>query len=58
MPLINFQLFDTGITADDADQKDLQAVYEGMEYSRSIFENLIPLDGAFTEVWPGPNVDH
>jgi len=27
-----------------------------MEYSRSIFENLIPLDGAFTEVWPGPNV--
>jgi len=56
MPLINFNSFDTGITADGADQKDLQAVYEGMEYSRSIFKNLIPLDGAFTEVWPGPNV--
>lgn len=55
-PIINFNSFDTGVTADDADEKDLQAVYEAMEYSRQAFSDLIPLDGSFTEVWPGPNV--
>jgi choline dehydrogenase-like flavoprotein len=56
MPLINFHSFDTGVTEDGADEKDLQAVYEAMEFSRTIFQDLIPLDGGFEEVWPGPNV--
>lgn len=56
MPIINFNSFDTGVTTDGADEKDLQAVYEGMEFSRSIFKDLIPLDGGFEETWPGPNV--
>jgi len=55
-PIINFNSFDTGVTENKADQKDLQAVYEAMEYSRKAFKDRIPLDGAFTEVWPGPNV--
>ncbi|KAF2108257.1 hypothetical protein BDV96DRAFT_653146 [Lophiotrema nucula] len=54
-PIINFNSFDTGITADGADEKDLQALYEGMEFSRKIFNSLIPLDGDFEEVWPGPD---
>ena len=56
MPVINFNSFDTGVTANGVDEKDLQAVYEAMEYSRQAFKDLIPLDGSFTEVWPGPNV--
>jgi choline dehydrogenase-like flavoprotein len=56
MPEINFNSFDTGVTENDADEKDLQAVYEAVEFSRTIFEDLIPLDGGFDEVWPGPNV--
>ncbi|KAJ5984571.1 CAZyme family AA3 [Penicillium waksmanii] len=56
MPIINFNSFDTGVTANDADEKDVQAVYEAMEFSRTIFDDLIPLDGGFDEVWPGPNV--
>ncbi|CDM36431.1 CAZyme family AA3 [Penicillium roqueforti] len=56
MPLINFHSFDTGVTTDGADDKDLQAVYEAMQFSRTIFDDLIPLDGGFEEVWPGPNV--
>lgn len=55
-PLINFNSFDTGTTTDDADGKDLQAVYEAVEYSRRIFKDLVPLDGSFTEVWPGNNI--
>jgi choline dehydrogenase len=55
-PIINFNSFDTGVTTDGADDLDLQAVYEGMEFSRQAFQDLIPLDGSFTEVWPGPNV--
>lgn len=55
-PIINFNYFDTGVTENGADEKDLQAVYEAMEFSRRIFQDLIPLDGNFTEVWPGPNV--
>lgn len=52
-PLINFNNFDAGTTTDGADAKDLQAVYEGMQFSRKIFDSLIPLDGDFEEVWPG-----
>ncbi|KAJ6078483.1 hypothetical protein N7467_008236 [Penicillium canescens] len=56
VPDITFNSFDTGVTENDADEKDLQAVYEAVEFSRTIFEDLIPLDGGFDEVWPGPNV--
>ncbi|KAJ5747012.1 uncharacterized protein N7511_008708 [Penicillium nucicola] len=56
MPEITFNSFDSGVTENDADEKDLQAVYEAVEFSRTIFEDLIPLDGGFDEVWPGPNV--
>lgn len=53
MPIINFNSFDAGVTEDDADEKDLQAVVEAMDFSRQIFKNMIPLQGAFEEVWPG-----
>lgn len=56
MPSINFNYFDTGVTADGADDKDLQAVYEAMQFSRQMFDDLVPLQGDFEEVWPGPNV--
>ncbi|KAJ5743632.1 Glucose-methanol-choline oxidoreductase [Penicillium manginii] len=56
MPIINFNSFDSGVTANDADEKDVQAVYEAMQFSRTIFDDLIPLDGSFDEVWPGANV--
>lgn len=52
-PQINFNNFDAGTTTDGADAKDLQAVYEGLQFSRKIFDSLIPLDGDFEEVWPG-----
>ena len=53
-PIINFNYFDTGTTASGADQLDVQAVYEAMQFSRQIFKDLVPLDGGFTEVWPDP----
>ncbi|KAL2817614.1 hypothetical protein BJX63DRAFT_419555 [Aspergillus granulosus] len=54
-PIINFHSFDEGTTTNAADEKDLQAMYEAMEFSREIFDNLIPLDGDFSETWPGTN---
>ena len=54
-PLINFNSFDTGTTTDGADQKDLQAVVEGMQFSRTIYSDLVPLDGSFSETWPSGN---
>jgi choline dehydrogenase len=36
--------------------EDLDALVEGMKYSRKVFQGLIPLDGKFTEVWPGKSV--
>lgn len=54
-PIINFNSFDTGTTDDEAWQKDLQAVYEGMMWSRRAFGDLVPLDGTFEETWPGTN---
>ncbi|KAK2804839.1 hypothetical protein FQN51_001481 [Onygenales sp. PD_10] len=53
MPLINFNSFDAGNTEDGADEKDLQAVVEAMDFSREIFKNVIPIQGSFKEVWPG-----
>lgn len=37
-------------------EKDLQAVYEGMQFGIQAFENLIPLDGAFERVWPPQDI--
>ncbi|KAF2729105.1 alcohol oxidase [Polyplosphaeria fusca] len=50
MPLINFNSFDVG------GQEDLAAIREGIEFGRRAFKDLIPLDGSFTEHWPGTNV--
>ncbi|RDW57106.1 hypothetical protein BP6252_13852 [Coleophoma cylindrospora] len=55
-PVINFNYFDSGVTANDAAAKDLQAVYEGMQFSRAAFQDLVPLDGSFSENWPGTNI--
>lgn len=55
-PQITFNSLDTGTTTDDADDLDLQAVYEGVEYARKLYKSLIPLDGSFSENWPGTNV--
>ncbi|KAF2142053.1 GMC oxidoreductase [Aplosporella prunicola CBS 121167] len=55
-PAITFNYFDTGNTEDGGDDKDLQAVYESMEFSRKMFDNLVPLDGSFSESWPGTNI--
>ncbi|KAL2870903.1 uncharacterized protein BJX67DRAFT_389799 [Aspergillus lucknowensis] len=54
-PVISFRSFDEGVTAGGADEKDLQAMYEAMQFSRGIFENLVPLDNGFDETWPGAN---
>lgn len=51
-PVINFNYFETGTTANGAADKDLQAVYEGMQLSRKMFKDYIPLQGTFKEVWP------
>ncbi|RYP36697.1 hypothetical protein DL767_003259 [Monosporascus sp. MG133] len=37
-------------------EQDLQALYEGMQYSMEAFDSLIPLDGRFERVWPPLNV--
>jgi choline dehydrogenase len=55
-PIINFNSFDTGVTDNNAAEKDVQAVYEGIQFSRRIFKSVIPLDGSFKEVWPGEGV--
>lgn len=55
-PIINFNYYDTGDTDNGIADKDMQAMYEGMQFSRSILDNIVPLDGSFDEVWPGPEV--
>ncbi|KAK0374108.1 choline dehydrogenase [Colletotrichum limetticola] len=55
MPLINFNYYDTGVNSNGEGDKDLQATYEGFEFTRKAFDSLIPLDGSFPEVWPGTN---
>lgn len=56
MPLINFNYYDAGVNTSGAADKDLQAMYEGFQFGRKAFQDLIPLDGTFPEVWPGSNV--
>ncbi|KAF8861050.1 alcohol oxidase [Acephala macrosclerotiorum] len=54
-PLINFNSFDTGTTTDGADEKDLQAFYEGVEFARQA-NRAQNCNDSFEEVWPGPNI--
>ncbi|KAI1631596.1 GMC oxidoreductase [Biscogniauxia mediterranea] len=51
-PRITFHSFLEGVGG----EQDLQAVYEGVLYSRKAFDVLVPLDGAFEQVWPPANV--
>ncbi|ETN43201.1 uncharacterized protein HMPREF1541_02360 [Cyphellophora europaea CBS 101466] len=57
-PLIDFNYFHTGDTAGGADEKDLQALYDGIKFGRDAFDKLIALGGSggFPEVQPGDNV--
>ncbi|KAM3423900.1 hypothetical protein BST61_g1295 [Cercospora zeina] len=56
VPQIDFNSFDTGNTTGGGDEIDLQAVTEGLMWARQAFDDLIPLDGTFTEIQPGRNV--
>ncbi|KAI0723587.1 choline dehydrogenase mitochondrial precursor [Earliella scabrosa] len=38
------------------EDEDLEAILEGLKYGRRAFEDLVPLDGKFAEVWPGESV--
>ncbi|CCD34523.1 similar to glucose-methanol-choline oxidoreductase:GMC oxidoreductase [Botrytis cinerea T4] len=55
-PLIQMHYFDEGTSTDDAWEKDLQAMYEGMSLSRQVMNSVVPLDGSFNETWPGADV--
>jgi choline dehydrogenase len=48
MPRISFR----SNLASKEGEKDLQAIYEGIQYSIRAFDSLIPLDGRFDRVWP------
>ena len=50
--MITFNSFDTGNTTDGADEKDLQAIYEGVEFARKIYGSLPPSPGQWTDVRP------
>lgn len=56
MPQIDFNYYDTGVNSNGEGDADLQATYEGFQFSRRAFGDLVPLDGDFPEVWPGTNV--
>ncbi|ROV90381.1 hypothetical protein VPNG_10018 [Cytospora leucostoma] len=49
-PVIAFNTF-TG--SDEATEQDIQASYEGLKYARRAMDDLIPLNGSFTETKPG-----
>jgi choline dehydrogenase len=49
MPNITFNNFAQG------GEEDLQALYEGFQWSRRAFADYVPLFGAFEEDWPGTN---
>ncbi|KAF9478102.1 putative choline dehydrogenase [Pholiota conissans] len=51
-PQINFRSYTVG------GDLDLQASYEGVQLARKMFQDLIPLGGAFTEQVPGPDVQN
>jgi choline dehydrogenase len=56
-PLIDFNYFDTGSTANGADTRDTNAVVEGIKLARRMGELLNPIAGSFEEVFPGTDVD-
>lgn len=56
VPEIVFNYFDTGVTEGGADDLDLQAMYEGVEYSRRVLKDILPTVGGHEEVWPGPDI--
>jgi len=51
-PKIVFRSLGEGVGGD----KDLQAVYEGVQHGIKAFKDLIPLDGKFDRVWPPPEM--
>ena len=54
-PAISFHYFDEGTTANNAANLDLEALVEGVQFARSLFQSPI-LNGSFSETWPGPEV--
>jgi choline dehydrogenase len=54
-PAISFHYFDEGTTANNAANLDLQALVEGVQLARSLFQSPI-LNSSFSETWPGPGV--
>ncbi|KAL1634632.1 hypothetical protein SLS58_010627 [Diplodia intermedia] len=51
-PLISFHSFDEGTTDGGADELDLQAAYEAVEFSRKIYDQLTPVIGEWESVRP------
>ncbi|RLL98705.1 hypothetical protein CFD26_100564 [Aspergillus turcosus] len=45
-----------GVGKNLQDRYETGVVGKSMQFSRKIFDDLVPLDGGFEEVWPGPNV--
>lgn len=50
LPLVNFNSFTVG------GDLDLQAVYEGVQLARGMFNKTITPDGPFVETFPGPAI--
>jgi choline dehydrogenase-like flavoprotein len=55
VPAIRFHSFEEGTTANDADARDLDALVEGVEFARSISEEMSKALGS-VEVSPGASV--
>ncbi|KAK5163813.1 uncharacterized protein LTR77_010487 [Saxophila tyrrhenica] len=56
-PSIEFNSFgDPSASPQVGDSDDLQAIYEAVQLSRKMYDVQVPLDGKFSEVWPGTNV--
>ncbi|GME21831.1 Glucose-methanol-choline oxidoreductase [Neofusicoccum parvum] len=51
-PRISFRYFDEGDRAAGEDEADLQAVYEGVQFARKIYESMAPTIGAWADVRP------
>ena len=64
VPEVNFKYFDEGTTQGNAHERDLQAVYEGVELARAIgrkagnlmLDDVPLLGGKYEEQVPGPRV--
>ena len=52
MPKVVFHSLMEGVGGED----DLQAAYEGVQYSLRAIDDIIPLDGTFSRTWPPNNV--